>query len=90
MMKGSQHSPAVVIDDNAWARLVAFAPEPACETERLHRLIHHALKTLAASTHSDVTTGLFCLPGDGDRTTPLWQPFHLRHEDGVIHISLIH
>ncbi|GKV85749.1 hypothetical protein WCU81_08535 [Pectobacterium atrosepticum] len=88
MMDRLQSSPAVAIDDSAWTRLVAFTPEPACETERLYRLIRHALKALASSTRSEVTTGIFCLPSDGDRTTPLWQQFHLRHENDVIHISL--
>lgn len=43
MMDRSHSSPAVAIDESAWERLVAFTPEPACETERLHRLIRHAL-----------------------------------------------
>lgn len=88
MMDRSHSSPAVAIDDSVWERLVAFTPEPACETERLHRLIRHALKALASSTRSEVTTGIFCLPSDGDRTTPLWQQFYLRYENDVIHISL--
>lgn len=88
MMNGQQSSPAVVIDEGTWARLVMFTPEPAYETERLHRLVRHALKTLAASTRSETTTGFFCLPGDGSVTTPLWQQFHLRHADGVVNISL--
>ncbi|GKW23113.1 hypothetical protein PEC311524_07070 [Pectobacterium carotovorum subsp. carotovorum] len=88
MIGQPQSSPAVAIDNGAWERLVAFTPEPACETERLHRLIRHALKVLASSTRSEVTTGIFCLPSDGDRTTLLWQQFYLRYENDVIHISL--
>nr|UKE82770.1 hypothetical protein KXZ65_15625 [Pectobacterium sp. PL152] len=57
-----QSSPAVAIDGSAWERLVAFTPEPAYETERLHRLIRHALKTLASSTRSEITTGIFVYP----------------------------
>ncbi|RLM18821.1 hypothetical protein BIY29_17695 [Brenneria alni] len=88
MMNGEQSSPAVVINEDTWARLVTFRPDPSCETERLHRLVRLALKTLAASTRSEITTGFFCLPGDGSVTTPLWQQFHLRNADGVVHISL--
>ncbi|MCL6392540.1 hypothetical protein EXT73_18955 [Pectobacterium atrosepticum] len=88
MMDRSHSSPAVAIDDSAWERLVAFTPEPACETERLHRLIRHALKALAASTRSEITTGYFCLSGDGNESTSLWQQFYLRYENDVIHISL--
>ncbi|MBN3263993.1 hypothetical protein [Pectobacterium brasiliense] len=88
MMESLQSSPVVEIEESAWARLVAFTPERAYETERLHRLIRHALKTLASSTRSEITTGIFCLPSDGDRTTPLWQQFYLRHENDVVHISL--
>lgn len=88
MNNGLQSSPAIAIDEECWARLVAFTPEPAYETERLHHLVRHALKALAASTCSELTTGLYCLPGDGDRTAPLWQQVHLRHDNDVIHISL--
>ncbi|WP_411569956.1 hypothetical protein [Pectobacterium cacticida] len=87
-MRWPQPSPGIAIDDCAWARLVAFVPEPAYETERLHRLIRHALKALAASTHSEITTGYFCLPGDGNESASLWQQFYLRYENDVVHISL--
>ncbi|AZK61376.1 MULTISPECIES: hypothetical protein [Pectobacterium] len=88
MIGWPQSSPAVAIDDSAWERLVAFTPEPACETERLYRLIRHALKALAASTRSEITTGYFCLSGDGNESASLWQQFYLRYENDVIHISL--
>ncbi|KGA36241.1 hypothetical protein KU74_07175 [Pectobacterium brasiliense] len=88
MMERQQSSPAVEIEESAWARLVAFTPEPACETERLYRLIRHALKALAASTRSEITTGYFCLPGDGNESTLLWQQFYLRYGNYVVHISL--
>ncbi|HBM3184911.1 TPA: hypothetical protein LVM22_001176 [Klebsiella oxytoca] len=78
---------AVAIDGDVWERMVAYTPAPECETERLHRLVYHALKTVAAGTRSRLTTGMFCLPADGSVTSPLWHQLNLELRGGILHVA---
>lgn len=78
---------AVAIDGDVWEQMVAYTPAPECETERLHRLVYHALKTVAAGTRSRLTTGMFCLPADGSVTSPLWHQLRLEFKGGILHVA---
>ncbi|MBD0721909.1 hypothetical protein FP359_23210 [Klebsiella variicola] len=78
----------VVIDEAVWQHMVTYLPAPECETERLHRLVSHALRTMAATPRHDAASGLFCLPGDGSMSSPLWHRLSLSVRDGLLHIRL--
>lgn len=78
---------AVTIDDDVWKQMVTYTPAPECETERLHRLIYHALKAAAASARSTLSLGIFCLPGDGSITAPLWHQLRLELKGHTLHIG---
>lgn len=82
--------PAVVIDEPVWAQLVSYPLAPECENERLQRLIYHGLQALSSANARvcDVTFGYFCLPPDGNPTTPLWQALRLLRQPGQVVISL--
>ncbi|WP_404317514.1 hypothetical protein RX799_24770 [Klebsiella oxytoca] len=78
---------AVTIDSDVWERMVAYTLAPECETERLHRLVYHALKTVATGTRSRLSTGMFCLPADGSATSPLWHQLRLEFRGETLHVA---
>lgn len=87
----SSSPPAVAIEEPVWAQMVSYPPAPACENERLQRLIYHGFLALsqAPSGQSVVEFGYFCLPPDDDQNAPLWQNVCIKreHPDGQVKLT---
>lgn len=82
--------PAVAIEEPVWAQMVSYPPAPACENERLQRLIYHGFQALSQAPSGQVVVafGYFCLPPDGDRNAPLWQNVCIKREPSDGRVTL--
>ncbi|EEJ1463982.1 hypothetical protein AHN10_005578 [Salmonella enterica subsp. enterica] len=86
----SSTPPAVAIEEPVWVQMVSYPSAPACENERLQRLIYHGFQALsqAPSGQTVVDFGYFCLPPDGDRNAPLWQNVRIKREHSSGQVTL--
>lgn len=54
----SSTPPAVAIEEPVWAQMVSYPLAPACENERLQRLIYHGFEALSQAPSGQVMVDL--------------------------------
>ncbi|EBB7947777.1 TPA: hypothetical protein ACXISS_001280 [Salmonella enterica subsp. enterica serovar Kottbus] len=86
----SSTPPAVAIEEPVWAQMVSYPLAPACENERLQRLIYHGFEALSQAPSGQVMVefGYFCLSPDGNQNAPLWQNVCIKRDNSDGRVTL--